>query len=118
MDWITSFPKAADGSDAVLVFIDVLTGMEHFPACQKTDTSKDTAQHFVHNVVKSHGVPRGIHSDCNIRLMAHFWKSLCITGATWHLVTIHNSNVFEFYTTHSDGRYRPRYGAGHLCCSF
>ena len=30
MDWITSFPKAADGSDAVLVFIDALTGMVHF----------------------------------------------------------------------------------------
>ena len=76
MDWITGLPKAADGSDAVLVFIDALTGMVHFQACQKTDTSKDTAQHFVHNVVRLHGVPRAIHSDRDIRLTAHFWKSL------------------------------------------
>ena len=76
MDWITGLPKAADGSDAVLVFIAALTGMVHYQACQKTDTSKDTAQHFVHNVVRLHGVPRAIHSDRDIRLTAHFWKSL------------------------------------------
>ena len=76
MDWITGLPKAADGSDAVLVFIDALTGMVHFQACQKTDTSKDTAGHFIHNVVRLHGVPRAVHSDRDIRLTAHFWKSL------------------------------------------
>ena len=30
MDWITGLPKAADGSDAVLVFIDAFTGMVNF----------------------------------------------------------------------------------------
>ena len=76
MDWVTGLPTAADGSDAILVFIDSLTGMCHFQACKKTDTSKDTARHFVHNVVRLHGVPQAIHSDRDIRLTAHFWKSL------------------------------------------
>ena len=76
MDWITGLPKAADGSDDVLVFIDALTGMVHFQVCQKTDTSKDTTQNFVHNVVRLHGVPRAIHSDREIQLTAHVWKSL------------------------------------------
>ena len=76
MDWITGLPTAADGSDAILVFIDALTGMVHFQACQKSDSSKDTARHFIHNVVRLHGVPQAIHSDRDIRLTAHFWKSL------------------------------------------
>lgn len=75
MDRITGLPKLADGSDVVLVFIDALTGTVHFQACQKTDKSKDTAQHFVHNVVRLHGVPKTVHSDWFIRLIhvAHFW---------------------------------------------
>ena len=98
MDWITGLPKAADSSDAVLVFIDTLTGMVHFQACQKTDTSKNTARHLVHHVVRLQGVPKAIHSDRDIRLTAHF------TGAFGYGIALH-------YTSSSAGEWKPRRGA-------
>ena len=76
LDWITGFRPSPEGYDAVLVFVDALTGMVHLQACKKTDTSRDTARHFVHNVVRLHGVPKGVVSDRDIRLRAHFWRAL------------------------------------------
>ena len=47
MDWITGFPESQEGYGAILVFICALTGMVHLQACNKTDTARDTAHHFV-----------------------------------------------------------------------
>jgi hypothetical protein len=63
MDWITGFPESPEGFNAILVFICALTGMVHLQACKKTDTAKDTAKHFVKNVVRLHGMPISIVSD-------------------------------------------------------
>jgi len=57
MDWITGFPESIEGFDAILVFVCALTGIVHLQACKKTDTAKDTANHFVKNVVRLHGMP-------------------------------------------------------------
>ena len=43
LDWITGLPKSPDGSDAILVMIDSLTGMLHLAACKKEDDSRKTA---------------------------------------------------------------------------
>jgi hypothetical protein len=63
LDWISGFQKSPEGYDCVLVFVDALTGMVHLQACKKTDTSKDTAHHFVKNVARLHGMPRAVVSD-------------------------------------------------------
>ena len=76
LDWISGFQKSAEGYDSILVFVDALTGMVHLQACTKADTSKDTAHHFVKNVVRLHGMPRAVVSDRDIRLRAHFWRAL------------------------------------------
>ena len=76
LDWISGFKPSPEGYDSVLVFVDALTGMVHLQACKKTDTSKDTAKHFVRNVVRLHGMPKGVVSDRDIRLRAHFWRAL------------------------------------------
>ena len=68
--------KGAEGFDSILVFVDVLTGMMHLQACKQADTSKDTAHHFVKNVVQLHGMPRVVVSNRDIRLRAHFWRVL------------------------------------------
>ena len=78
MDWITGLPKTTKGFDSILVFICALTGMVHLQACKKTDTSQagDTANHFVRNVIRLHGMPQTVISDRDIRLRAHFWRAL------------------------------------------
>ena len=50
MDWMTGFPESPKGFKAILVFICALAGMVHLQAYKKTDTAKDTAEHFVKNV--------------------------------------------------------------------
>ena len=50
--------------------------MVHLQACKKTDTSQDTANHFVRNVIRLHGMPQAVISDRDIRLRAHFWRAL------------------------------------------
>jgi len=74
--WITGFPESPRGFDAILVFICALTGMVHLQACKKTDTAKDTAKHFVENVVRLHGMPISIVCDRDARLRAHCWRAL------------------------------------------
>ena len=94
MDWITGLPTSASGFDAVLVFICQLTGMVHFQPCQKTDTARDTAKHFVHNVVRLHGMPEVLVSDRDVRLTAHFWKAVQQRlGTELRFTTRHNPNA-------------------------
>ena len=76
MDWITGFERSPEGYDAILVFVDSLTGMVHLQPCRKTDTSRDTANHFVHNIVRLHGMPTSLVSDRDVRLRANFWRAL------------------------------------------
>ena len=93
MDWITGFEKSPEGFDAILVFIDSLTGMVHLQPCKKTDTAKDTARHFVHNVVRLHGMPVSVVSDRDIRLRAHFWRALQQRlGTELRFTTAHTPN--------------------------
>ena len=67
MDWISGFEKSLEGYDTILVFIDSLTGMVHLQLCKKTDTARDTAKHFVHAIVRLHGMPVSVASDRDIR---------------------------------------------------
>jgi len=93
MDWITGFPQSPEGFDAILVFICALIGMVHLQACKKTDTAKDTAKHFVKNVVRLHGMPISIVSDRDVRLRAHFWRALQQRlGTDLRFTTAHTPN--------------------------
>ena len=76
MDWVTGFEKSPEGYDAILVFVDALTSMVHLQPCKKTDTAKDTAHHFLRNIVRLHGMPEAVVSDRDVRLRAHFWRAL------------------------------------------
>ena len=51
--------------------------MVHLIPCKSTDTAESTAQSFLQNIVRLHGVPRSIHSDRDTKLVSRFWKELC-----------------------------------------
>ncbi|GJP68707.1 hypothetical protein CLOP_g25370 [Closterium sp. NIES-67] len=57
MDYVTELPAGPSGNDAILVVVDRLTKMAHFIACQQNITGEQTAQLFIANVIRLHGLP-------------------------------------------------------------
>ena len=80
MDWVVGLPlvyRHGRDYDAVLVFTDRATKMVHLVPTSKTETAEDTAELFIQNVVRLHGLPRSLHSDRDTRITSHFWQQIC-----------------------------------------
>lgn len=97
MDFITQLPKSASGYDAVVVFVDRLTKMVHIAPTMTTATAQDTAELFVHHVVRLHGLPISMVSDRDSKFTSKFWE------AVWPLLgtQLHRSSAFH---PQSDGQ--------------
>ena len=76
MDFLGPLPKSASGKDMILVVIDRLTKMARFIATDSMVTSKGTAELFLREVFRHHGLPSNIVSDRDPRFTAKFWKTL------------------------------------------
>ncbi|GJP76635.1 hypothetical protein CLOP_g7049 [Closterium sp. NIES-67] len=76
MDYVTGLPAGPSGNDAILVVVDRLTKMAHFIACQQTITAEQTAQLFLANVIRLHGLPPAIISDRDPKFTSNFWRHL------------------------------------------
>ena len=74
MDFMCSLKVTEKGNDSVIVFIDRFTKMAHFVACNMQITAEQTAQRFMDNVFKLHGMPLSIVSDRDARFTSLFWK--------------------------------------------
>ncbi|KJE93004.1 hypothetical protein CAOG_08740 [Capsaspora owczarzaki ATCC 30864] len=66
----------SQGFNAVMVCIDRLTRVAHFIPTTKSVTAEESAQLFLENVVKLHGVPVRVLSDHGPQFIAKFWKKL------------------------------------------
>ncbi|GJP69600.1 hypothetical protein CLOP_g592 [Closterium sp. NIES-67] len=76
MDYVTGLPAGPSGNDAILVVVDRLTKMAHFIACQQTITAEQTAQLFLANVIRLHGLPSAIISDRDPKFTSNLWRHL------------------------------------------
>ncbi|GJP41219.1 hypothetical protein CLOM_g889 [Closterium sp. NIES-68] len=76
MDYVTGLPAGPSGNNAILVVVDRLTKMAHFIACQQTITAEQTAQLFIANVIRLHGLPSAIISDRDPKFTSNFWRHL------------------------------------------
>ncbi|GJP69765.1 hypothetical protein CLOP_g778, partial [Closterium sp. NIES-67] len=63
-------------NNAILVVVDRLTKMAHFIACQQKITAEQTAQLFIANVIRLHGLPTAIISDRDPKFTSNFWHHL------------------------------------------
>ena len=81
MDFITNLPLV-HGYDAVLVMVDWFTKMAHFPPCAKTISTEETTDLFLKNVVRLHGVPDDVTSDCRPQFISCFGRRLLQTLGT------------------------------------
>ena len=76
VDFVTGLPPSGKNKyDAVMVVVCHLTKMAHFVPCHKEVTTQQSADYFVHEVYRLHGVPRVIVSDRGPQFIADFWQS-------------------------------------------
>ena len=76
MDYIMELPRTAKGHNAVITFVDRLTKMVHFHACDTNITAVGTADAFIDTVYKHHGLPAVIICDRDPKFTSKFWQSL------------------------------------------
>jgi hypothetical protein len=76
MDFLGPVPESTSEKDMILIVVDRLTKMARFIPTHTTVTSKETADLFLREVFRHHGLPKGIVSDRDPRFTAKFWEAL------------------------------------------
>jgi hypothetical protein len=76
MDFLGPLPKSTSGKDMILIAIDRLTKMARFIPTVSSVSSKETADLFLREVFRHHGLPSNIIADRDPRFTAKFWEAL------------------------------------------
>jgi len=76
MDFVVGLPRTTNGQDAIWVIVDRLKKSAHFLPVKITDSMERLADLHVREIVRLHGVPISIVSDCDPRFISRFWEKL------------------------------------------
>ena len=76
IDFITDLPEEGDTKDSIMTVMDCSTKMVHLIPCKKTTTVGEAARLYWQHVVKSHGVPRAIHTDRGAQFVGRWWREI------------------------------------------
>jgi hypothetical protein len=76
MDFITGLPITQEDNDSIWVIVDRLTKSTHFLPIKIMYRPPKYADIYVAEIVRLHGIPKTIVSDCGTQFTAHFWEQL------------------------------------------
>jgi hypothetical protein len=76
MDFVVGLPRTPNGQDAIWVIVDGLTKSVHFLPIKITNSMERLANLYVWEIVRLHGVPISIVSDCDPQSALRFWEKL------------------------------------------
>ena len=96
MDFVVQLPLS-QGYDAIYVCVDRFTTMAHFVATNSNITAEGTAELYLRNVFKGHGLPEDVVSDPGSQFVAKFTRRLL------ELVEV-KGNRSTAYQLQSDGQ--------------
>jgi hypothetical protein len=73
MDFITDLPES-EGMTTILTVVDRFSKMGHFIPVPNLLNAEETAEVFIHEIVRLHGLPLEIISDRGTQFTSHFWE--------------------------------------------
>ena len=94
MDFILGLPMTLKKNNSCLVIVDRFSKHAHFIPTRKTITASQTADLFIKEIFKHHGLPKSILSDRDTKFKSLFWEELTkALGITLHMGTAYHSSA-------------------------
>ena len=76
LDFITGLPTSSKGNDAILTFVDRLSKQAHFVPTKSTIDAAGTADLYMENIFRLHGLSRTIVSDRDPRFTSELYRTI------------------------------------------